>query len=494
MRLSTLFSDLAVSGTLPPTEVTVSAVCDHTDEITPGCLFICKAGRRFSPLAHLDEIEARGAAALLLAKGEALPKKTTLPIFYAEDLARTEAAVLDRFYGYPTKKLRLFAVTGTNGKTSTALFLAHLFHASGIPCGYMGTLGATMGGAPIDSEHSTMTTPTPTLIYRRLSRFAALGAECVIMEVSSHALGEERIPLLHFECALFTNLSEDHLDYHGSMEQYFCAKASLFAMAERAIVNRDDAYGERLLANAPCPTESIAVVAEGGDYFVRDLYENGVHGTQYLCCAPFGEFPVAYPLFGAFNVYNTLLAIAAALRAGLCPEQIKQALLSLPTPKGRLERLPLDTGFSVIIDYAHTPDAMENALKAVRRCTRGRLVALFGAGGDREREKRPQMGKIACRLADTALITADNARSEAQAQIFSDILSGLGAEKNYLLIPDRKEAIRIGVSLLERDDTLLLLGKGHEEYMIEGGVTRHFSEREIVAEALKEKKTNDHST
>ena len=494
MKLSDLLFETELEGISDPNEIEITAVCDHTEACLRGCLFIAREGRHFSPLSHLDLLEAKGVAALLVAKGTALPRETGIPTFYAASLSDAEAEAFDRYYGRPAEGMRLFAVTGTNGKTSTALILAHLLHASGIPCGYIGTLGTHLGDEPIQTDTSTMTTPSPSDLYRRLAALKARGASCAVLEVSSHALAEGRVSRFSFDTAIFTNLSEDHLDYHKDMESYFLAKAALFAQAEHAVINRDDAYGERLLSMLSIPKESVGVLADGTDLSVRDLYENGTEETQYLCCAPFGDFPVTYPLFGGFNVYNTLLAIAAALRAGLCPREIREALTTLKKPKGRLEALPLGEAFSVVIDYAHTPDAMEKAIKAVRRATRGRLFVLFGAGGEREREKRPQMGRIACALADGVFITADNARGEEQGKIFADILSGVGNAKGYSVIPDRADAIRAAVLCLKEGDTLLLLGKGHEEYMIEKNETRPFSERAIVAAACKERKKDDHTT
>ena len=337
--------------------------------------------------------------------------------------------------------------------------------------------------------NGTMTTPSAAALYQRLSTLVGLGAEYVVMEVSSHAVVQGRVGGLSFDSAIFTNLSEDHLDYHGSMEEYYLAKKRLFAQAARAIVCTDDDYGARLCRELTIPHKRVAVIDTDADYTLGELYEAGMERTQYLCQAPYGSFEVVYPLFSAFNVYNTLLAIAAASEAGLCPGEITRALRTLPQPCGRLEKLPLKKPFSVVIDYAHTPDAVQGAIKTVRRATRGRLLTLLGAGGEREREKRPKMAKIAVTHSDTVLFTSDNSRTESPAAIFSDLLSGVGTKKNFLLIPDRADAIRHGIDLLREEDTLLLLGKGHEEYLIEGEEARPFSERRVVYDYLKEKES-----
>lgn len=487
MLLSAILPKNGVYSEADPKEVLIESICDRIQDIKGRALFICKEGARFSPIEHLDEIEGAGAAAILLSKGCHPKSPPTVPCFYAEDLTEAEGQVLKRFYADVLKELKLFAVTGTNGKTSTALFLAHLFHSSGIPTAYIGTLGTLFGDEDL-SDGTAMTTPSAAALYRQLSRLAERGARQVVMEVSSHAIAQERVSTLPFCSAIFTNLSEDHLDYHKTMEKYYRTKKRLFSQAELAIVCVDDDYGARLCSELTIPVRRVAVLADEADYTVADWYENGTEDTQYLCVAPFGSFGVTYPLFSSFNVYNTLLAIAAASEAGLCPDQISRALRTLPHPRGRLEKLSLDEPFSVIIDYAHTPDAVKGAIKAVRRSSHGRLFVLLGAGGEREREKRPKMAEIAVSLSDTVILTSDNPRGEDPTHIFSDLLSGVGRRKNYILIPDRADAIRYALSFLRDRDTLLLLGKGHEEYLIEGEKRIAFSEKQTVYDYFKEKK------
>ena len=486
MKLSTVLPDAGIRSEISPNQIEICGVCDHTDKIEKGWLFIAKCGAKTNPLDLLDLIESKGTAAILLEEGTTLPRKTQLPCFYAKDLALTEAALWEKYYGNPSASLRLFGVTGTNGKTSTAKFLSHLLNAASVRTGYLGTLETTLGDEAIQDEESTMTTPSARLLYKRLRALADLGAKAVVMEVSSHAIAQKRTALLRFEAVLFTNLSEDHLDYHGSMEAYFEAKRALFAQTELAIINKDDDYGVRLLATLPCQKQSVAVLEEA-DYTAREVYENGFEGTQYECLSTTGVLNVSYPLFGAFNVYNTLLAIAGAVYAGLSRNQIEAGLKTLKRPKGRLEKLQLPHGYTVIIDYAHTPDAMENAIKATKRITKGRLFVLFGAGGEREREKRPKMGKLATTLAYHTFITTDNPRGEPQDEIFKDILSGVCDPKSYTLIYDRTEAIKRALACLSKDDTLLLLGKGHEEYLLLGDKKLPFSERETVEAYFKEK-------
>lgn len=486
MLLSDLISKTGIYGKADSSKITITDVCDDTRELVRGALFIAIHGKHFSPLSHIDEIEKSGAAALLLSSSET-PPKTNIPCFFADDIREAASAVWEKYYGDPAKNLRLFAVTGTNGKTSTAMILAHFFNSAGINTAYIGTLGIYLGDT-LWEENEGMTTPPPHRLYRILHALLLLGVQNVVIEVSSHAIAEKRTGRLCFDAVLFTNLTEDHLDYHKTMEDYFAVKKSLFKQTDHAIINTDDLYGEELFRELSCRKDSVGVINANADYHISELHENGTDSTQYLCCAPFGEFPVSYPLFGAFNVYNTLIAITAAVHAGLCPDQISHAAKSIKKPCGRLEKLPLPEGYNVIIDYAHTPDAMVKVLKITRRQTRGRLLALFGAGGDREREKRPMMGAIATELADMAFITADNPREEPLTQIFCDILSGIHpTRQNYILIPDRAQAIRQALSELTPEDTLLLLGKGHEEYLLVGREKIPFSEKKIVDAFIKEK-------
>lgn len=486
MKLSALLPTVGIFGQTNADTIDVSGICDHTEKLKKGMLFIVKKGRRTDATRLLDTIEKKGASALLIDRKTPLPRETRLPCYYADDITVAEAKIWERYYNDPAREMRLIGVTGTNGKTSTAEFLAQLIGASGIRTAYMGTLGTHLDDIVIEEGEDTMTTPTVETLYRRLRKLADLGAKAVVMELSSHAATQGRVKLLHFESLLFTNLTEDHLDYHQNMESYYLAKRSLFAQADLAIINKDDAYGARLLSELNIPTYSVAVI-ESADYTVNELHENGCKSTQYLCVSASESIAVSYPFFGSFHVYNTMLAVVAALAFGVSAEEIRRKIPTLQPPRGRLEALPTEKDYAVIIDYAHTPDAMELALKAVKRNTKGRVFAVFGAGGDREREKRPVMGEIATRLAFHVFITTDNPRHEPPKQIFADIVSGIREKSNYTVIEDRADAIRAALAAARPGDSVLLLGKGHEEYLIVGDEKRFFSEREIVHEYLHRK-------
>ncbi len=462
--------------------IDIKGISERTDCIEEGDLFIAVKGARFDPILLLKTIEGAGAAALIAEESEA-PLDTSLPCFYVKDARRVRSLLWSRFYGSPEKDMILIGITGTNGKTTTAHILTHILNASGKRAGYIGTLGIYDGENELPAyKEGNMTTPSPRTLFRALAALKERGVTHAVLEVSSHALAQERTFPIVFELAVFTNLGEDHLDYHKTTEAYFSAKSLLFRQAKRALVNIDDAYGERLYRSIEGEKQSYGVL-RGGDFGVTDLHEKGDGSTQYTCLAPYAVFEISYPLFGAFNVYNTLAASAAALLLGSCPHEVYGALLSLTPVKGRLEVLDLSryrAPFSVIIDYAHTPDAMEQAIKAARRITRGKLYVLFGAGGEREREKRAKMGRVAEELADHVFVTADNSRSESLKEILKDIIEGMTKEEKRSVIASRARAIERALENLSEGDTLLLLGKGHEEYLIGKNGSEPFSERGTV--------------
>ncbi len=486
MKLSDLIPE-ACSLPASHRSIRIDGISDHTDRIKQGDLFICRKGNHFDPTYLLPIAERKGAVAILAEEGASLPSMK-IPCVYVKNIRRAEANAWRRLYGCPEQGISLIGITGTNGKTSTAMVLSHILTSSDISCGYIGTLGVMLNGHPL-TRFSTdgMTTPPPSLLYPILRHFKEEGVQAVVMEVSSHGLAQERVHGLRFDYALFTNLTEDHLDYHGTFESYFETKKKLFQQADHAVINLDDPYGKRLFEQASCAKTACGVL-ESASYHVEDLYETEQEGTKYTCCFPAGRFAVHYPLQGAFNVYNTLLAVTTALLFGLCPEQIRPPLLRLPSIPGRMERLKLDAPFSVIIDYAHTPDAMEQVLRSARKITVGKVFVLFGAGGDREREKRGKMGRVAENNADFCFITSDNTRTESPRAILSDILSGMPKKEKRRVISDRRLAIITALSCLKRGDTLLLLGKGHEEYLITKDGKQPFSEKDIVYSYVTEHK------
>ena len=486
MKISDLIPSTLLSSP-QNTEIYVQGVSDHTEHIAQGDLFICRPGTRFNPALLLPVVAKRGASAIVIEEGTPHPA-VPIPCIQVKSARMAEAEIWRRLYRMPERDMRLIGVTGTNGKTTTAKILSHILTESEGPCGYLGTLGASIGKQPLPHlSLEGVTTPSPAHLYRTLRYMNDNGARTVVMEVSSHALSQMRTLGLSFEYGLFTNLTEDHLDYHGTMEDYFAAKCILFRQSKHSVINLDDPYGKRLFASLNTQKTACGII-ENTPYRIEDLYEKEGDCTKYTCITPSVSFALSYPLFGAFNVYNTLMAVTTALLCGACPEQIRRALQTLPPISGRMELLSLNAPFSVIIDYAHTPDAMAQAIKAARMQTKGRLLVLFGAGGDREKEKRSIMGQIAEENADFCIVTSDNTRSESPFAILSDVLAGMHRKEKRQVISNRRQAICTALSLLRPADTLLLLGKGHESYLITKEGKEHFSEKEIVEEYVTEHK------
>lgn len=484
MKLSELFSAYPYRALCGAENVTIASLCENASEVEAKSAFILVKRDDPSYRENIFAAEQKGAVVIVAQEGEE-DLETALPCLYVKNVRQARSVLWCRFYGEPQKELSLTAVTGTNGKTTVACMLSHILNCAGLRTGYIGTLGVFDGKEALEEyRESTMTTPSPKFLFQALAAFAKRGIKHAVLEVSSHALCQERTYPIFFDTAIFTNLSEDHLDYHQTLEKYFEAKRKLFSSCRRALINVDDAYGEKLYSLLSCEKYSFGILQDAF-FRVTDLHEKEEGRTQYTCLFPHGKISADYPLFGAFNIYNSLASLACAHLIGVSDPKIEVAMKTLPAAKGRLEAIVRESGtipFSVIIDYAHTPDAMEQTIKIVKKRTRGKLFVLFGAGGEREHEKRAVMGKIAEKEADSVFLTADNSRSEHTRDIISDILSGMEKKERICVIEDRKEAILTALSKLKNGDVLLLLGKGHEEYILDRNGKRPFSETEIVKE------------
>jgi UDP-N-acetylmuramoyl-L-alanyl-D-glutamate--2,6-diaminopimelate ligase len=393
------------------------------------------------------------------------------------DARAAMAPVAARFWGDPTAELRVLGITGTNGKTTTAFLLREILEAAGIQCGLLGTVRQVVGG---QDEGAERTTPEAIDLQATFRRMLDAGDRACAMEVSSHALELHRCDAIHFEAALFTNLTQDHLDFHGGMEEYFRSKRRLFEMGPRtAIVNADDEYGRRLAGEFDCVTFSAEGTAT--DYSAQAVAfdatgaEFEVDGTKVRTALP-----------GQFNVANALGAFAAATALGVAPDTAAEGLAGAAPPPGRFE--PIDEGqdFSVVVDYAHTPDSLENVLRAARELGEGRVLSVFGAGGDRDREKRPKMGHAGTSLSDLAVVTSDNPRSEDPDAIIAEILAGAAPGGEVEVEPDRRAAIALAVERARPGDVVVIAGKGHERGQeFEGGRTIPFDDREVAREELR---------
>lgn len=479
MRAEALFSGLTVLSDLASSDLEITGVATCLDEVKEGGLFVCIKGTSFDGHTLIGEAFARGAC---LALGE---KAYEGPFPYVRVKNSREALffLLSNWYGAPEKSFRFtVGITGTNGKTSTAHLLSHILKKAGHRVGVIGTTGYAVG----DIRYPlSMTTPSGHALFSCFEKMRSAGCDALVMEVSSHALSQKRVAGLRFTLGIFTNLTQDHLDYHGTMEAYRAEKEKLFSQCETGLVNRKDAASGHFLKSAKCPVYTFGTRD-------ADFYEREVHlaesGSTYRLSHPGGETDILLPLAGEFNVSNSVAAAAAALLLGISPDTVAAALTSAKAAPGRLQRLKNTGDVSVYVDFAHTPDALERVLSALRPLCKGRLYTVFGCGGDRDRTKRPIMGEIACRHSDVVVLTSDNPRTEDPLSILSDIRAGCaGWESKLTVLPDRTEAIRCALERAEAGDTVLLAGKGHEEYIIDASGKHPYSEAEVVRQFYLER-------
>jgi UDP-N-acetylmuramoyl-L-alanyl-D-glutamate--2,6-diaminopimelate ligase len=457
-------------------ELEISGLAYSSQSVTPGTLFFCVPGFRSDGHDFAPDAVERGAAALVCQRSLHLG----VPEVVVEDVRAAMGPAAARFYGDPTAELDVVGITGTNGKTTTAFLVRHLVEAAGRQCGLLGTVKRVVGGVEEEVER---TTPEAIDLQATFRRMLDGGDRACSMEVSSHALELGRAAGIHFACRVFTNLTQDHLDFHETMEAYFLSKRRLFDQAGPAVVNVDDEYGRRLASEVDCVTFAIEKEA---DYRARDV-EFDLMGSRFRCQTPEGELELVLPLPGLFNVQNALGAVAVARQLGIGAETIAAALRHFGRVPGRFE--PVDEGqdFGVLVDYAHTPDSLENVLRAARELARGRVHVVFGAGGDRDRGKRPLMGDAARRLADRVLVTSDNPRSEPPEAIVDEIMEGAGpgAERES----DRARAIAVAIRDAEAGDVVVIAGKGHEQGQeFENGRKEPFDDRKVAREALLRRK------
>jgi UDP-N-acetylmuramoyl-L-alanyl-D-glutamate--2,6-diaminopimelate ligase len=468
-----------IRGTLPPSIATLS---DDSRAMRAGSLFLAVRGAERDGHDFLGAVEQAGAAVAVVDD----PSRTTLPAIVVRDTRRAAAVAASAFYGFPARELRLLGVTGTNGKTTTVGMLRHLLDAPGALAASIGTLGILIGseGVALDGG-SGLTTPGPVELQRVLRSLRDQGVRTVAMETSSHALHQRRVDGLTFDAGVFTNLTRDHLDYHLTMEAYLASKALLVSLLSEhgtAVVNADDPAWRTL---PPAPRTITFGLDAGGDVRATNVRFTP-RGSCWSLVIGHAQHDVTLPLIGDFNIANALAAAAAAWSVGMAPADVAAKLSALPQVPGRLEILHERP--TVLRDYAHTPDALERALEAVRPFTAGALTVVFGCGGDRDRGKRPEMGRIAEAHADRVIVTSDNPRTEDPERILDDIEAGMTAGRHER-IEDRRAAIARAIARAEPDDVILLAGKGHETYQIRGTVKLPFDERAIVREIISERST-----
>jgi len=459
-----------------------------------GTLYFCFKGERADGHEFAARAIEAGAAALVVER----PLEVDAPQVQVEDARAAMAPIAASFHGDPTAELAIVGITGTNGKTTTAFLIRALLEAAGSRCGLLGTVRQVVGGK---AEEVERTTPEAIDLQRTFARMLEAGDVACAMEVSSHALVLHRAAAIHFAVKVFTNLSQDHLDFHADMEDYFAAKRLLFSGEGGApiieieggisVLNVDDPYGQRLAGELSCGSggECITYSAAGGD---ADLSAREVafdaSGSRFLCLSPEGELQVETPLPGDFNVSNALAALAVAYALGLDLQRSAEVLGTAEQVPGRFESIDEGQPFGVIVDYAHTPDSLENVLAAARRITEGRVISVFGCGGDRDRDKRPQMGRAGAELSDLAVVTSDNPRSEEPAAIIEEIRAGIPETPHAEVVvePDRRAAIALALGRAGEGDTVVVAGKGHEQGQeFENGRKIPFDDRDVAREELR---------
>lgn len=480
----------------------VTGIAYDSRKIQPGNVFVCIKGEHSDGHEYIGQAVKAKASAIVVENTQKVPSQLldTFPVYVAPKTYRALALLSAKLYNYPGQSMFMVGVTGTNGKTTvTHLIQEMLTQAAGQKVGLIGTLGTLSSNSEVSQEYAKTnhTTPMALELTQILGQFKADNIDTVVMEVSSHALEQDRILGCDFDVAVLTNLTQDHLDYHKTMANYFKAKTKLFSQlspkANRpkiAVINLDDQYGPQFKAECPTNVDVITYGLKHEDAMVKaENIQYAVHGAQYLCVTPKGNIEINLKLAGEFGVYNSLAAVAVGVGLNLSLESIKSALESVPGVRGRFEVVSEKP--AVIVDYAHTPDGLQNVLSAARTVlpSGARLITVFGCGGDRDASKRPQMGRIAEELADYVVVTSDNPRSEDPQQIISDILSGIRSfnPKKVLVEPDRRAAIHRAINEAQPNDVVVVAGKGHEDYQILRTETIHFDDREEVQNYLKSK-------
>ncbi len=463
-------------------EIAIEGITADSRQVTPGTLFCAVRGVSDDGHRHLGAAAKAGAAAALV---ESRDPELRLPQVQVTDGRAAAALAAAAYYGDPWNGMILIGVTGTNGKTTTVSILRHILSKSR-KAASIGTLGVIGPDGEVVPGTQGLTTPGPTEFAALMRRLADEGVQAVAMEVSSHALDQGRVSAASFSAAVFTNLTRDHLDYHGTFERYRAAKVKLADLVRRGgvlAINADDPAWEGLGREGVHP---VTYSIEGRGFVLADDVHFVPSGAEWHMHTPSCTSPIRLPLFGTYNIQNALGAAAALWGLGWTSDMIAEALVDLPQVPGRLERVPTPAGPAIVIDYAHTPDALERALRALRPLVAGQLIVVFGAGGDRDPGKRSVMGRVAAENADFSIITSDNPRHEDPLRIAADIESGMGTAPRLRVI-DRKEAIARAIEMATPRDLILLAGTGHETYQIWGDEYRPFDERQVVQEILSRK-------
>ncbi len=489
MKLWELLTEVPyVEETRGNMNIEISEIAASSRDRTENGLFFCIVGARFDAHDYAWEAVENGCVALVVEKFVPLD----VPQVRVNNGRASMARIAEAFYGFPARSMRMIGITGTKGKTTTTYLLQSICEKAGLKCGIIGSTGTVVEDQHLDNR---LTTPDPIELQKMLRLMADEGVKVVCMEVSAHAIDMNRLDGMSFEVGCYTNLSQDHLDYFYTMDRYFETKKLFFTsgMVQNAAINADDETAERLKNGLKAPFITYGICVDA-DVFARDI-EITEEGARFnLRLQGLTEIPVQMRMTGMFNVYNALAAASCALIMGIPQEKIKTGLEAVTRVPGRIEVLPVGAPYKVIVDYSHSPDALENILKTVRQFTRNRVIAVFGCGGDRDKGKRPMMGEIGGRLADHCILTSDNPRTENPMVILAAIEKGIKPTgKSYEVIENRREAIRAALRMAEEGDVIVLAGKGHETYQEIMGVKRPFDEKAIVSELLLEMRKESES-
>lgn len=479
MNLTDLISKLNIVSAPDCDGIIVTDICYDSRKVVNGSLFICLTGGVADGHNFAKSAEALGAVAVVAER----MTDSSLPHIIVPDTRVAMFALSAAWFGNPEQKMKFVGVTGTNGKTSTVFYIKSILDRMGKKTGLIGTAFNMIGDKELPS---LATTPEPLTLMELLKQMYDSGVEYVIMEVSSHSIVQKRVCGIRFQVAAFTNLTQDHLDYHGTMENYKAAKAELFEIADSAVINIDDETGKEFSKTAPCKKYTYSAIYNSADFVAKET-KIRANGVKFLAVTLGGIAKVSVATPGTFTVSNILAAIGSVCALGFDFTELMPHLSNLPGVIGRAQIISGERPYTVMIDYAHTPDGIENILLSVREYAKGRVVTLFGCGGDRDKTKRPIMGKIASKYSDFVIVTSDNPRTEDPNAIIEDILPGVSQSKTpYIVIADRREAIAYAIRNAKPDDMIVLAGKGHEKYQILGTQKFDFDEEKIAIQFMEE--------
>lgn len=463
-------------------DIEINHIAIDSRKVEQGDLFVCIKGIQQDGHLYIESAIKNGAKAILVEQ-EIGNIEEGITVIKVPNTRAVLDEIVSRFYDYPAKSMRMIGVTGTNGKTSVTYFMEQLLVEYGRIAGVIGTVEQRVDKRKLDIEITTSTTPDVIELQYILSTMKKEKADDVVIEVTSHALSLNRVDSIDFEIGIFTNLTQDHLDFHGTMENYAKAKSKLFTMCKYGVLNVDSEWVDHMLQDSTCEVITYSIEKESDFQAKNIVYSNEGVSFELFIDGSNEKFQIGIP--GKFSLYNALAVVGASVQLGIPVEIIRKGLKNIQGVPGRIDRVPSDKNFDVFVDYAHTPDGLKNIIEAVKEFTKGRVIIVFGCGGDRDKTKRPIMGKVCATLADYVIVTSDNPRTENPSSIIEDIVVGVESVCEYKAIVDRKDAIYYAVSIAQENDSIIIAGKGHEDYQIFAEKTIHFDDREVAQQALK---------